>query len=65
MGTVTLGAVTGVDGFKPETKRFAIPQQHRVGQQLNFKMVIRCAVGAWTILGIGVDGKLIGPKVSR
>jgi hypothetical protein len=65
LGAVTAFATTGVDGFKPETKRFAIPQQHRVGQQLNFKMVIRCAVGAWTILGIGVDGKLIGPKVSR
>lgn len=65
MGSVSATASVGVDGYLPETKRFAIPQQHRVAQQLNFRMVIRCAFGAWTILGVGCDGKLIGAKVSR
>jgi hypothetical protein len=63
LGSLTTNA--GVNGYSPYNLRQTVPQQHRVAQQLSAKLVIRCATFAWTIVGIGCDAQVIGPRVNR
>ncbi|MBK7864318.1 MAG: hypothetical protein IPJ65_38110 [Archangiaceae bacterium] len=63
-----LGAATssvGVNGFAPYNLRTLVTQQHRLGQQLNIKLVIRTAYGAWTVLGLGVAGANVSTRLNR
>lgn len=61
----TVATSVGVNGFAPYNMRQIVPQQHRVGQQLSVQLVIRTAYGAWTLLGIGCDADVLGPRVNR
>lgn len=51
--------------YAPYNLRVIVPQQHRIGQQLSLKLVVRTSSGGWQLFGMGVSGRTIGPRVNR
>ncbi len=61
------GSSTSANNFtySPYNLRVIVPQQHRIAQQLSVKLVVRAAGSSWTLFGLGVSGRVIGPRVNR
>jgi hypothetical protein len=51
--------------FNPFQVRLTVPQQHRRGQQLKVSLNILTAIGAWTVLGLSVDGEVVSKVVNK